>query len=191
MVVVSTTAHTGYDTTTNTWMNMQTSGTPPSSRNDVAYHADNEKVFIYGGHAQDGYSNELFQLQREPLTWSEITTTGATLPRATSAAICHHNNVVFILGGRDIGNHSTMYTVNLDTKEVNTPLTLPSLLTGEQREEPDDDGRTMGIRFHHMFTTNDDKEGARIVVLGGCWEAEYYSLPPPNNYIVECDISHL
>ena len=78
-----------------------------------------------------------------------------------------------VLGG--VGGHSTLYCVNLTTHVVEELLSLPSLLTGEERE-----GEKYGIDGHHMCVVSDD-ERSRVVVLGGRWNEE------PNKFITECN----
>lgn len=92
-----------FDPLAQTWTELITDGPRPSPRSNPALIADSEgHVWLFGGKASEGSSNELWSLDSQTGSWTLYTTTNAPSARSShDAAWDAPGNRLFVFGGRD------------------------------------------------------------------------------------------
>jgi hypothetical protein len=108
-VVVGGNSNSGtwtYNPTTDTYTQQTPAGTPPNPSVTfpaMTYNTNDHRVYLFGGQAGTGYSNDLYAYDVPTNTWTHFTPSGALPAPRFSAGLAYDstNNVFMLYGGTD------------------------------------------------------------------------------------------
>ncbi len=109
-----------FDLTTRTWEPLPTFGTLPPARyrHTAIYDAPRHRMLIYGGLGSGGYLADLWSLDLDTRTWTQIATTGLV-----PAARARHNAIYDLMRDRMVvfgGNEGTVMSDTLHALDLGT-----------------------------------------------------------------------
>jgi N-acetylneuraminic acid mutarotase len=123
-----------FDFKTRHWRAIHPKGPVPTKRTSHSAVIYNNKMYVFGGFSGEEYLNDLFELDLQTETWTEITSLyKGDIPAARSrfcAAV--HENCMYILGGwNKVGYFNDFYMYNFDTRVwsnvTNSNFTIPCI----------------------------------------------------------------
>ena len=112
------------DLTTNTWMQLNTTGGPPTNRyfHCGIYDSNRDRLIIFGGDCgsttNHWYGNDTWALDFTSLEWTQLSTTNNPEAREECSAVLDEaNDRMIIFGGRESTYFSDSWALNLSTYE--------------------------------------------------------------------------
>jgi len=125
-----------YNVASNTWTQNTPNGTPPTTSGfyGIAYNSSAHKIYLFGGQAGAGYSNDLYTYDVPSNTWTKLNPTG-TLPSPREwmgFAYDSTNNVFLMFSGQNASgvlNDTWIYDPAGNSWAQQTPVASPPVST--------------------------------------------------------------
>jgi len=116
------------DLNTYTWTILSTNGTPPSPRWDhvAIYNSQDQSMAVFGGRDTSDFFNDLWVLDLNTMTWSQILSYGPSARIGHTAIYYPDNNSMIVFGGWNINlqKDNDLWEFDFDTQ--NWTLHSPS-----------------------------------------------------------------
>lgn len=92
-----------FDTTTNIWTRVETSGTPPAPRHfHNACRMGNDRLYVFGGYDGESWRNDVVVLDLTSMTWTQVVCEGEKPGvRASGSACVLDDDRMLVFGGYD------------------------------------------------------------------------------------------
>lgn len=116
---------------------------------------DNNKLFIFGGTDGQKYYSDVYVLDLELLTWTEIKTTGNIIAREGHSSILYDNMIFIFGGGNDKKIYNDLYSFDIENLKFKQTNPSSNLIPSQ--------------RIHHTCNII----GNKMIIFGGV--GKYFS----------------